>query len=814
MHKTITIGFTLALYFTTASVSGRQLISDGDITVSISDSWSCSESAPIEIYSPKQSFYDLKFVRLQKLLGGVRIALGFECDKINTFNVTGKSESNIIYQGKSSKDANWLLETTSSPLYDAREELNKLPLSFDSLISIDNKIDQLEAEGYANTEPFIKHLTEAQNISEKIVTENLETYSKFINEKMLDSQNLSDSKSYIDRLLIAVKRLSPDKYDLYKATFDERYNYLQENYWNTLINQLTEVESFEIDSVLKGADTLISREDIADNQVIEIDQHLTGYFDHMGESLRTIINQDPGVLEDISTANQHLTSLGNADVSDKLPETANSIATITADLKHEVQVAVEDAKESAKSMIAESGASYLDADSILETGTSVSELFTELGFIEAGQELLEYSFSHLDAVLQSDLVIYKQQLTDSKSTPEFITDLKSEAELFKELSQDIDGFYPFYEAALIKITESEEAVCRNIAANASIDVPDNLDVLVEPNTLVSIPSFSCKLYRNGFVMNSLKKIGNSEIYELIVQNNEGISLVYQLVETFKSSANRYLVGVSLLQSDKKITLNEFDWLAHVKELTELPPSGEPDQNGLTECDLLAGDPDDPNKRADGLLYTETPDPEKYHRAVQACVAAIEYAPEDTTNKYQYARLLIEGGNKEDATPFIESLHNENYSAATFYKAVLNMDKAKTHNEQIDAFELLKVASSGGYKPATEKVTEIEQSGARLYRDIAQPTESEVAQAVAKKANSCQSALGTQLCMRVVGATIHECRQDSANKFTCIFTPSISCKTNLGGAYNNIMGSACRDTQRGLGEFIKRGEGDWEWRQVN
>lgn len=92
---------------------------------------------------------------------------------------------------------------------------------------------------------------------------------------------------------------------------------------------------------------------------------------------------------------------------------------------------------------------------------------------------------------------------------------------------------------------------------------------------------------------------------------------------------------------------------------------------VTECDRLAGHPDDPNKVVPGLGTRAMDLP----AAIQACRADLANDPQNPRLQYQLARALTYNGRVGEALPIIEQAVSAGYPQAIFVTGYLYLEGA-------------------------------------------------------------------------------------------------------------------------------------------
>jgi hypothetical protein len=113
------------------------------------------------------------------------------------------------------------------------------------------------------------------------------------------------------------------------------------------------------------------------------------------------------------------------------------------------------------------------------------------------------------------------------------------------------------------------------------------------------------------------------------------------------------------------------------------------------CDLLAGDPFDPHKGAPGVPYDNI-DAEK---AVPACRAAVEAAPDEPRFRFQLGLGLFRAKKPEEAVALYRDAAEKGYSAARDYLGDAYKYGTGVAKDGAEALLLYRQAAEGGYAPA-------------------------------------------------------------------------------------------------------------------
>lgn len=109
--------------------------------------------------------------------------------------------------------------------------------------------------------------------------------------------------------------------------------------------------------------------------------------------------------------------------------------------------------------------------------------------------------------------------------------------------------------------------------------------------------------------------------------------------------------------------------AEAVEFRQWDPS--PYSQAVTECDLLAAHPDDPNRVAPGVGTRDV----KLPAAIAACETELARDPKNPRIAYQLARVLTYSGRVAEAVPHIEGAAATNYPQALFVTGYLYLSGA-------------------------------------------------------------------------------------------------------------------------------------------
>jgi TPR repeat protein len=113
------------------------------------------------------------------------------------------------------------------------------------------------------------------------------------------------------------------------------------------------------------------------------------------------------------------------------------------------------------------------------------------------------------------------------------------------------------------------------------------------------------------------------------------------------------------------------------------------------CDQLAGHPFDPHKRAPGVPFANI----DAERAVPACRAAVEAAPDKPRYRYQLGRVFHRADKQDEAVALIRAAAEKGYSAAENDLGSSYEHGSAVTKDEVKALRLYRQAAESGYAPA-------------------------------------------------------------------------------------------------------------------
>lgn len=505
-----------------------------------------------------------------------------------------------------------------------------------------------------------------------------------------------------------------------------------------------------------------------DSVIGKLDQRLEAWIGEELEIYKSLT--DGGYLTDVAEREKLSASLFKAELPGTFPKAQEFLKSSYKNLRADNRKKLDELTSVALEIIITTGDSFEDIDLIVEEAVGVSSEFEENGFESRAQQILKASGDRIDSLVEAGNQTLKTQLQSASMTREAIASYQEQAALFDELSEQFDGFKSYVVTIEDGIAAGRSRECLvQLKRAVNDDTVPELKIGTTSGAL-DLKDLACKLYANDHILTEYKQGWFWWPSTLSIDRAGGS------VETFKldddSDTNTY-VGVAKIDGEDESALDRDAWYSYLAELTIPPPSGKPNARGITECDLLAADPNDAGKLTDGVDLEKQTAEHDFDRAIDACIAAIEYTPEQPRNYYQLARLLGFLG-MEEAGSYAEIALNGKYPAAYFLAAEMKMME-ESDDAFFDAIDYLKEGAKLGYAPAKQLLEELVPPGTEFYRELPEPTASEILSAI--NTRNCAGFMGMSMCVNLTGVRSKSCFQTSATDFSCELIFNLSCETS-------------------------------------
>lgn len=140
------------LFIATPASFARQLVEVDGLHATVDQNLKCAENVSVNIDTYDASVFQGDRIKLQKLMGGVRVALDFECNNISRINIIGKVNGEAVYHAHVQGQDGWRLtdvtskietstiSTLNADLKEAKTQVTKrVPDSIDGFYRVGNQ---------------------------------------------------------------------------------------------------------------------------------------------------------------------------------------------------------------------------------------------------------------------------------------------------------------------------------------------------------------------------------------------------------------------------------------------------------------------------------------------------------------------------------------------------------------------------------------------------------------------------------------------------------------------------------------------------
>ncbi len=707
--------------------------------------WKCSVHIPMTIISNDASFFEQRINDLGTLYGAAAQKIVGNCDTLQRISISGVTADVEIISGEAKKTEGWTLRLGQPNL---SKDAAKITQAINSFGDLENMLDVFSPYRYVpginRTSGYVAFANASRTAVQSLLSKD-ENFEQFVIDTVLHLDN-DDASTEIQTALSIVRLYAPQKADHYARNVE---HFKVRALRSAALEAAKEAIDGEdkIEARVSALHAHLAKRPPDPETILKIDSNLSSWFENTISAHEE--NNAGGYLNNVRAHIQLVESLGSPEVTTHLPEAQAAIETARYWFEALSEELLAEIYSDASAIIADTGASYRDVDLILETGLALHQEFQAHGFQQEANEILDLATSRIEQVISDGLDGYAEQIRSENMTLDKVTLYKQEAEVLYELSQDYPGFAEYVAAAEEGIELGQLQACAVVASEVETRSNRAATFLIGDRSL-SLKSLACALYTNGHLLSEVLVERNQDGGSLTLLEANTNELTFEFVSSEDGS---YFWGV------------DDAWEQELGRLVIPPPSGKPDRNGVTECDMLAGDPHDKTLPVDGVTLEEVGFEYDFDRAIEACIAAVEYNPDATRQVYQLARILEFLGDVESAAQYTEVAAQRKYAPAIHLQAFSILTYRDDDDAFFDAVDLLKVSSGLGYAPSRAELNELVPPGSNFYREIPPPSDTEIMKLIPDR--ECAGVQGfSQSCTSMTGVYSKSCFQISANEFSC------------------------------------------------
>ncbi len=663
----------------------------------------CLPDMAIRINAPKEAFFANNQRELEGLWPQILSHVQQSCPEAEAIEIEGAGRGRSVYKGSAKASSGWSLVHDRTPLQIAIEDADRQTIRFEDTRQLD-AVMQRHTPMFGGTDtPDAATLTSRiEGRKAKLADERFDQFSRELRAipstvaglDLLGSVGVPMFKTLETRYASSVPK--------FRDAVDSRAREIR-------AGVLSQVDQ-ELSSSTTGWREAIAKIALIQKRETELVSRIPEIKDRAAQALTNLETKLPEHFADfksfLSSAGDDWDSLARLNVErDKLASAAGLIASLKPYLvlidERRAELLTQLQGRSIQEL-SEMGKGFEDIEAVIDTGEELAKKLSAAGAVDAAAQTRQATSARVNQLAEQGYDTFAQGLATLPPTGASRAQLSTIADEYAGLEANVPAFSLYVDLAESRIGEIEAKVCDDAARafgnDALLAQSISLKEGVEPlkGLVCQMALADHKLSVATTTWSWLMSFFGSDIAVQYVSASGDVTEI-TLRPAATSSNPRALVGYQTKNIDGDArTLTEADWHMLAEELLLPPPSGKPDQDGRTGCDIHAADPDDPKKRAPGVK-DEALD---LKRGLEACIAAVEERPTDPVQLYQLGRLLKQAGNEDLAKTYLESAAASEHAAAL---AKLG-DLQSSHEDQTKlAIKNYKRAVRGGYEPAKQQI---------------------------------------------------------------------------------------------------------------
>lgn len=772
----------------------------------------CAANLSIRIQAPLRSFFANQQRQVSILWPDVLSYLRQNCPEIEAVDITGYGQTITTYRGKASAFDGWTLQHQQTPLTMALEDLGRARATFDNVRALDNILSKhSDAFGGGGT-------SDANDLRARIEERKSQLAGEQIARLETEAQQIPETVEGLNR----IGRHGQREYEILRRSYPQHVSRLDDVIKRREVairdGALLEFEK-QLREAPKGvkdaASTIRKAKAIQDSwgaripelsaisgqAIRDVNQTLAGGLD----AFKGEIAGYPRDWDGLKRASAELGTIRtDAAVAEGLLPYGEALAAWRTDVVRQLE-------EQAASEISAAGGPLDTLDAVIVTGEELAKRFGGFGETSSEGRLQDVLSRRVNAIAAANLASFEAELRSLDANHAAHSQAQQILRQYVDLARSVPAFDAYAAAAFRRVGDIRSTICsmalKEFGRSDLLQhrwVADGLDVTFG-DVICAVHVTGGKVSVDSGLWNRAMSLFSAKVVTTVDDYN-GQRTQITLQPSASPDQKPGFVGIAVQRGTDVKSLDPAAWAELARIIVQGPPDGEPDEQGRTECDLLAADPDDPGKRAPGRDWAKETDIALAERAMEACVAALEFDPEQPRLQYQLGRLLWSMGDQDQSKQLVEVAASRNYAAAQALRAEIILASDTSYSGFVDAYELLELASKSGHKPAMKLVKELNPQGLDIYKELPTPTSSDLLTALP---NQCAEMFGVRTCIRFTGAQIKSCTQMNRSDFMCEWKAIASCDNNANQLVDALFRLACSQTEFEMGTFRKIADGKWQ-----
>jgi hypothetical protein len=339
------------------------------------------------------------------------------------------------------------------------------------------------------------------------------------------------------------------------------------------------------------------------------------------------------------------------------------------------------------------GSGYEDIGAIAERGDTEAERLEQAGSAAGAERVREAAAMRITELVEAGLPAFGRDLAALDVSRETAAGLDEEIAGFVELAEMIPAFGRYAAVARERQAEILSRVC-----DAAIERAGGLDgdreaPILGPEDAMPLADFVCGLDAAGHQVSAFSRTDEAEA-EMRILEADGDFAHARLHVVEALPGRRMLVGSALGDANRQDPITVAAWREYVTGL--LSVSAVPVEGAVEACDLLAADPEDPARTAQGVPAQAV----DLQAAYDACTVALEQEPDNPRLAFQLGRVLLLADYPEEAAGRLVAAADAGHAAAVGHVAgLIAGGEAGYEADPATAAGLHQMAAVAGYGPS-------------------------------------------------------------------------------------------------------------------
>lgn len=345
------------------------------------------------------------------------------------------------------------------------------------------------------------------------------------------------------------------------------------------------------------------------------------------------------------------------------------------------------------------GSGYADVIPVLEATTKEAAPFEEADARQWAFAIYGAGVARAEELLDASYPGFLKELEAIEPEMGAGEALRELAWEFRQRTDGIEGFATYEEAAFTAAEVMDRKWCEKAFEEAGFGADEAQRLVLSRVGAVGLRDLVCNAALNGYVV---ERTSTGLFSDAMAMEITGPSEEEARIEFAEEGEDGEKVLVGQRRAEEALPREE--WMAYADRMGSPRLSGIPDRADATDCDRLAGDPEDPSKIGQGVAWEQV----DLDRATRACVMALEYDPANARLQYQMGRLLVLAGAQDAALEFFELADEAGYGIASYQLAETLSIDGGIEEEYIDTARAYYArAAQTGYEPGREKAAEMD-----------------------------------------------------------------------------------------------------------